>query len=701
MPGVLNDLMAKLPELDVNLMVWAVVLASLSGVVYALRSYVTSFFGRLWTAMTHHLEVHASEAMFRNVDRWLHGKRTWFVKDWKTTGLRHYDDEGDESILVPGFGTCFILNPFTIVTRACDDSHKSQSFRSETITLTVISFRREKIRKLFEDIQGTIVVRKKKARVFTMVPDGYNEYMYTDIGTPARISRLPSAAARDLAERMIARMESGKYFGVLLHGAPGTGKSKFAAYLAHRTNRSLYIVSPPSKAEKAIMKIDSAFLNVPERSIILMDDLDMWAAGGKRKNNVALHSLLNVLDGVTSFDNRVVIACTNNPDQLDPALLRKGRLGETVEFEPLTPEEQAAWHAERFGEEIDPRELSARTVAEVDAEIHPEVAVRDLLTALAGYLREDRSGELVFRCPLCGDSRNPTHGHLQIRLDPPPPVWHCHRCGSGGVLNRDLLLAFGMDPSSAGRVADQAAKLAGGARRRKPEGWRAVERRFPASGPMDGEKLRYLNGRGVSGGDREMRDLRVVWNFFEFAEENGMRPPEVPAGFDAAAYVGFSTVDGRHVVNRRVVDGNPRWWTLPTEENAGTASFYAPRTDIDPLASPLRACLAEGVFSTLGARRRTGGRVVQAGGLGGLHGQAVRAGRGLAGEHGIPRSGVGDVPGRGRFQRRGAAAAEQERAAAGRGRNGAFRPQPQGRGFRRSRSRSRFRACAVFNHVIA
>ncbi|KRX07639.1 P-loop containing nucleoside triphosphate hydrolase [Pseudocohnilembus persalinus] len=139
--------------------------------------------------------------------------------------------------------------------------------------------------------------------------------------------------------------------GCLMFGPPGTGKTMLARACAAQTKATFLKLTGPSLVQMFIgdgaKMIRDAFALAKEKAptIIFIDELD--AIGTKRfdsdKNSDrevqrTMLELLNQLDGFSPNDDIKVIAATNRPDSLDPALLRSGRLDRKIEF-PLPNEE--------------------------------------------------------------------------------------------------------------------------------------------------------------------------------------------------------------------------------------------------------------------------------------------------------------------------------------------------------------------------
>ena len=136
--------------------------------------------------------------------------------------------------------------------------------------------------------------------------------------------------------------------GIILHGPPGCGKTSLVRALASHYGAHLYVL-PTS----LLNKISKAVMDLPEKSILLIEDLDTDEATRKRpvlktpkgnnqpkkqgKNDdddeeppfvfswTNLSDVLNTIDGIVTNHGRILIATTNHIDKLDNALLRNGR----------------------------------------------------------------------------------------------------------------------------------------------------------------------------------------------------------------------------------------------------------------------------------------------------------------------------------------------------------------------------------------
>ncbi|WFD44550.1 AAA+-type ATPase [Malassezia psittaci] len=138
--------------------------------------------------------------------------------------------------------------------------------------------------------------------------------------------------------------------GILLYGPPGTGKTSLARTVANSLNAQVFNINGPELSSTFHGETESKLREVferaksCERAIVVMDEIDALAP--RRDASAAVHTegageverrvvatLLTLLDGLESNAKGrvVVIAATNRPNALDPALRRPGRLDSEIE----------------------------------------------------------------------------------------------------------------------------------------------------------------------------------------------------------------------------------------------------------------------------------------------------------------------------------------------------------------------------------
>jgi len=131
--------------------------------------------------------------------------------------------------------------------------------------------------------------------------------------------------------------------GVLLVGAPGTGKTLISRAVAGEANVAFFSISGSEFVEMFVgvgaARVRDLFKEAKEHApcIIFIDEIDAVGrhrnssgTGGNDEREQTLNQLLVELDGFDKNTNIVVIAATNRPDVLDPALLRPGRFDRQV-----------------------------------------------------------------------------------------------------------------------------------------------------------------------------------------------------------------------------------------------------------------------------------------------------------------------------------------------------------------------------------
>ncbi|TFG00851.1 MAG: AAA family ATPase [Promethearchaeota archaeon] len=146
-------------------------------------------------------------------------------------------------------------------------------------------------------------------------------------------------------------MDSDPPCGVLLYGPPGTGKTLLAKALAHESEVNFISIKGAEFLSKWVGESERAVRETFKKAraaapcIIFFDEIDAIACtrGGpqnSRVNEQVVSQLLTELDGLEPLNNIILVAATNRPDILDPALLRAGRFGRHIELGLPTSEER-------------------------------------------------------------------------------------------------------------------------------------------------------------------------------------------------------------------------------------------------------------------------------------------------------------------------------------------------------------------------
>jgi transitional endoplasmic reticulum ATPase len=134
--------------------------------------------------------------------------------------------------------------------------------------------------------------------------------------------------------------------GILLYGPPGTGKTLIAQAVSRESNANFISVKGPEMFSKWLGESEKAIRETFRKArqvapcVIFFDEIDSVAAmpgmesTDSRTSERVLNQLLTEMDGLESLRDVVVIAATNRPNLLDPAILRPGRFDRLVYIGP-------------------------------------------------------------------------------------------------------------------------------------------------------------------------------------------------------------------------------------------------------------------------------------------------------------------------------------------------------------------------------
>ncbi|TID25510.1 hypothetical protein CANINC_002900 [Pichia inconspicua] len=213
-----------------------------------------------------------------------------------------------------------------------------------------------------------------------------NEVGYDDIGG----CRKQMAQIRELVELPLRHPQLFKAIGIkppkgiLMYGPPGTGKTLMARAVANETGAFFFLINGPEimskmagESESNLRKaFEEAEKNAP--SIIFLDEIDSIAPKRDKTNGEVerrvVSQLLTLMDGMKARSNVVVIAATNRPNSIDPALRRFGRFDREVDIgipDATGRLEVLRIHTKnmRLADDVDLEKIAAETHGYVGADI--------------------------------------------------------------------------------------------------------------------------------------------------------------------------------------------------------------------------------------------------------------------------------------------------------------------------------------------
>ncbi|CAO3687843.1 unnamed protein product [Rhizopus microsporus] len=213
-----------------------------------------------------------------------------------------------------------------------------------------------------------------------------NEVGYDDIGGV----RKQMAQIRELVELPLRHPQLFKSIGIkpprgiLMFGPPGTGKTLIARAVANETGAFFFLINGPEimskmagESESNLRKaFEEAEKNAP--SIIFIDEIDAIAPKREKTNGEVerrvVSQLLTLMDGMKARSNVVVIAATNRPNSIDPALRRFGRFDREVDIgipDPTGRLEILRIHTKnmKLDDDVDLEQIASETHGYVGADL--------------------------------------------------------------------------------------------------------------------------------------------------------------------------------------------------------------------------------------------------------------------------------------------------------------------------------------------
>ena len=234
----------------------------------------------------------------------------------KAVALEIKDESGWQywmAILIPSLLPLLIIGIFIWLMMRQARTGMGQAFNFGKANIKI--FGQLKDRTTFNDVAG---LKEAKQELIEVVDFLRSPKKYLEIG-----ARIPK--------------------GVLLLGAPGTGKTLLARAVAGEANVPFFHISGSEFVEMFVgvgaSRVRDLFETAKKagRSIIFIDEIDAVGrergaglGGGHDEREQTLNQILVEMDGFEKNDSRIVIAATNRGDVLDPALLRPGRFDRRV-----------------------------------------------------------------------------------------------------------------------------------------------------------------------------------------------------------------------------------------------------------------------------------------------------------------------------------------------------------------------------------
>ncbi|KAJ3096139.1 AAA ATPase cdc48 [Phlyctochytrium planicorne] len=172
--------------------------------------------------------------------------------------------------------------------------------------------------------------------------------------------------------------------GILMFGPPGTGKTLIARAVANETGAFFFLINGPEIMSKMAGESESnlrkAFEEAEKNSpaIIFIDEVDAIAPKREKTNGEVerrvVSQLLTLMDGLKARSNVVVMAATNRPNSIDPALRRFGRFDREIDIgipDPTGRLEILRIHTKnmKLGDDVDLEQIASETHGHVGSDL--------------------------------------------------------------------------------------------------------------------------------------------------------------------------------------------------------------------------------------------------------------------------------------------------------------------------------------------
>lgn len=242
----------------------------------------------------------------------------WMVEDLRKAGVQIYGTPEEtpsffETILISWFPMLLLIGVWIFFMRQMQGGGKGGAFSFGKSKARMLDQNSNKI--TFKDVAGCDEAKEEVQEIVDFLRD------------PSKFQRLGGRVPR----------------GILLAGSPGTGKTLLAKAIAGEAKVPFFSISGSDFVEMFVgvgaARVRDMFENAKKNSpcIIFIDEIDAVGrqrgaglGGGNDEREQTLNQMLVEMDGFETGTNVIVIAATNRPDVLDPALLRPGRFDRQV-----------------------------------------------------------------------------------------------------------------------------------------------------------------------------------------------------------------------------------------------------------------------------------------------------------------------------------------------------------------------------------
>ncbi|CCH58071.1 hypothetical protein TBLA_0A02720 [Henningerozyma blattae CBS 6284] len=341
--GIINEAMSNNPYFAAGggLMILGTGLA-------VARSGIVKLSRVLYRQMIVDLEIQSKDKAYSWFLTWMakHPQRVSRHLSVRTSFIQH--DNGSISTrfnLVPGPGNHWIKYKGAYLHIKRERSAKMIDLQNgspyETVTLTTLYRDRHLFHEMLDEAKElALKTTEGKTVIYTSFGPEWRKFGQPKAKRAYASVILDRGIKENILKDVQQFMQNGKWYsdrgipyrrGYLLYGPPGSGKTSFIQALAGELDYNICMLNL-SEGNLTDDRLNHLMNNMPERSILLLEDID--AAFNQRAqtqdqgyhSSVTFSGLLNALDGITSSEETITFMTTNHPERLDPAIMRPGRI---------------------------------------------------------------------------------------------------------------------------------------------------------------------------------------------------------------------------------------------------------------------------------------------------------------------------------------------------------------------------------------
>lgn len=327
-------------------------------VTFILKGIPTKIYHFIKRQVTTTLVLNSQDYIYYDFLKWVSTNNLHsFVRTLNFNNNRH--GWGSSASLTIGYGTTFFFfkKNFFIMSRYEVQANQTE-YMKEQLSITVLGRNQKIFRELFDEIAEKDEEANKYTKVFNF-KEGHWHLLCKQYKRPMETVVIDKKAKKELISHIDNFYASKDWYmkngipyrtGILFQGPPGTGKTSLIKAVCSYYDKNLYLINLEHISDAGLHQ---ALSTVPEGAVVAIEDIDACNVSLNRTEEapevsensapehsapkvvkkdkkptisfISLSGVLNAIDGVASAENRILIATTNHPEDLDAALLREGR----------------------------------------------------------------------------------------------------------------------------------------------------------------------------------------------------------------------------------------------------------------------------------------------------------------------------------------------------------------------------------------